>query len=110
MPAGRYDLVAEVVPRPVSDEADQPFARPRAIGHAAIEFGADRAHHLQIAARLAGADRVGQVRRLLGVDGYQVVNGGLVATTTARAVTAGPRSVVTRAGVPPSMLAAWVPV
>ena len=44
---------------PVGDEADQPLARAGGIGQAAVECGADRAHHLEIAARLAGADRVG---------------------------------------------------
>ena len=69
--ARRIDFVAEIVARPIHDELDQPFARPKWIGHPAIEMCTDGAHDLKVAARLAGADRVGGARLAVLQDAEQ---------------------------------------
>ena len=53
---GRIDGIAQIVAGPVGDEADQALARAGAVGPAAIEDGADRAHHLEIAALRPAAE------------------------------------------------------
>ena len=39
--SGRVDFVAEIMARPVGDEADQSLPRAGRIGHALVEMGAD---------------------------------------------------------------------
>ena len=74
--ARRIDLVAEIVARTVGDEMDQPLARAGRIRQTAVQMGADRAHHIQVAARLAGADRVGGARLAVLQHAHQ--RGGVI--------------------------------
>ena len=72
----RVDLVAEIVPGTVGDEMDQPFARTGGVRQPTVQLGADRAHHVEVAARLASADRVGGARLALLQHAHQ--RGGVV--------------------------------
>src|SRR5262249_54454108 len=50
------DGVAQIVPGPVGDEADQPLPWPGRIGPTAIDDGADPPHHIEVAALGAPAE------------------------------------------------------
>src|ERR1700750_3008388 len=56
------DLIAEIVTRPIRYELDQPLAWTGWIRLAPVELGADRAHHIEVAARLFRSDPGGGTR------------------------------------------------